>query len=94
MVCRDLARGVGGTTEPIGGGAEMRRSRSRSLDRLGLSLAVWPIEPDREQQPLLDPARLAPAEYRFRGVFADRAAGGGRVADTVRSSVVFAGDFC
>ena len=92
MVCRDLARGVGGTTEPIGGGAEMRLSRS--LDRLELSLAVWPVEPDREQQPLPDPARLAAAKYRFAGVVADRAAGGGRLADTVRSSVVFAEDFC
>ena len=65
-----------------------------NLDRLGLSLAVWPVEPDRQQQPLPDPARLAPAQYRFPGIVADRAAGSGRLADTIRSSVVFAGDFC
>ena len=60
------------------------RAYATNLDGLGLSLTIWPAERDRQQQPLFDPARLEPAEYRFRGVIADRAAGGGRLADTVR----------
>src|SRR5437879_12186748 len=68
--------------------------RTGSLDRLGLPLAVWAAETDRQQQPLLNPARLAPAEYRLTGVVADRTAGGGRLADTVRSFAAAAGDFC
>ena len=92
MVCRDMAGAVGGATEPIGVGAEMRRTRS--LDRLGLPVAVGPAETDRQQQPLLDPAGLALTEYRLTGVVADRTAGGGRLADTVRSSVAATGDFC
>ena len=34
MVCRNLARAVGRTAEPLGGGAAMRRPGS--LDRIGL----------------------------------------------------------
>src|SRR5712691_10487229 len=68
--------------------------RTGSLDRLGLPLAVWAAETDRQQQPLLNPARLAPAQYRLTGVVADRTAGGGRLANTVRSPVAAAGDFC
>ena len=36
MVCRNLARAVGRTAEPLGGGAAMRRPGS--LDRIGLDL--------------------------------------------------------
>src|SRR2546427_3948676 len=68
--------------------------RTGSLDRLGLPLAVWAAETDRQQQPLLNPARLAPAEYRLTGVVADRTAGGGRLADTVRPFAAAAGEFC
>ena len=59
-----------------------------------LAPAVWPAESDRQQQPFLDPARLAPAEYRLTGVVADRTAGGVRLAYKVRSSFVAVGDFC
>ncbi len=61
MVCRNLARAVNSRAEPLGGGAEMRRRGS--FDRLEPSLAAWPTEPDRQQQPLPHPARLEPAEY-------------------------------
>ena len=37
-----------------------------AFDQLGRSLAVWVPEPDRQQQPLLGPTRLEPAEYRLR----------------------------
>src|SRR5258706_13680367 len=63
------------------------------LDRLGLPLAVRAAEPDRQQQPLLDPARLESAEYRLTGVVADRTASGCRLAHPVRPSAGAARDF-
>ena len=46
--------------------------RPGSLDRLGLSLAVWPTEPDRHQPPLPHPARREPAQYRLARVVTDQ----------------------
>ena len=59
-----MARAVGGATEPVGVGAEVRGSGS--MDRLGLPLAVWAAETDRQQQPLFDPAGLESAECGLR----------------------------
>jgi len=83
---------MGGATGYVRGGAEMRCARL--LDRLGLSLPVWSAQADREQQPLLDPAPVAPAEYRLTGIVADRASGCVRLAGTLRSFVTTAGDLC
>ncbi len=46
MVHRDLARAVGGANKYVSGRPEMRRSGS--LDRLGLSLAVWSAQANRQ----------------------------------------------
>ena len=77
LVRGDMARAVGGATEPVGGGAEVRGSGS--MDRLGLPLAVWAAETDRQQQPLFDSAGLESAECGVASIVPARAAGRPRI---------------
>src|SRR5450755_1158165 len=61
---------------------------------MGLSLAVWTAETNRQQQPLLDSARLALAERRFTRPVADRTPSRRGLAGTLWSSVAALGDLC
>ena len=72
VVCRHLERPVAGAAEFLRRGLEVRGARR--LDRVGFPPPIRSPAPDRQQQPVSDPARVPRPEPRLAGAGLERAA--------------------